>query len=267
MAASLLGLGLALAAGPAAAESNPLSAPAPPPSLFPVPANQVPGIPGTPAGPPPQVIHFAPSTQAVSATSTAVWQTSKPGKPPFPAFQPVAMQAPVPPRRSQEESVGYGVQTETPGPSLLFRLESERDLKERLRQEARQVSSTLPVIFPEEPILTREKYTPRRLPAAVEIAEPHYVCYGRLLFEQINSERYDWDLGIIHPLVAAGQFYWDIITLPYHLATRPCEHYECSAGYCLPGDPVPLYCYPPEFTQTATVAEAAVVAALFFAFP
>ena len=55
--------------------------------------------------------------------------------------------------------------------------------------------------------------------------------------------------------------------LPYHMATDPCRKCECSAGYCLPGDPVPLLCYPPQLSLTGAVAEAATIAALFAIFP
>jgi hypothetical protein len=93
------------------------------------------------------------------------------------------------------------------------------------------------------------------------------VCYGRLLFEQKNLERYGWDLGFITPFVSAGKFYWDVVWIPYHIWTAPCRQYECSAGYCLPGDPVPLLIYPPELSLTGTVMEAGTIVALFAIFP
>jgi hypothetical protein len=107
----------------------------------------------------------------------------------------------------------------------------------------------------------------RTFPPAQEVVEPYYVCYNRLLFEERNSERYGWDLGFIQPFVSAGAFYWDVVALPYHLGTEPCRHYECGAGYCLPGDPVPYLLYPPELSLTGTVLEAGTIVALFGIFP
>jgi hypothetical protein len=51
------------------------------------------------------------------------------------------------------------------------------------------------------------------------------------------------------------------------LGTRPFEQYESSAGYCLPGDPVPYLLYPHEFSITGTVAEGMAAAVLLAAFP
>ncbi len=157
------------------------------------------------------------------------------------------------------------IPTRPPGPDQLFQLESEPALRERLLEEARRKKAP-PPLFPAEP--------PREAPFAgrfwdhrVTFVEPSYVCYGRLYFQQINAERYGWDLGWIHPLISVGKFYWDVATLPYQLATDPCRCYDCSAGYCLPGSCVPLLCYPPEWSVTGSLAEAAVIAALFLIFP
>jgi hypothetical protein len=136
-----------------------------------------------------------------------------------------------------------------------------------MRQEARQRPTLERITFPEEPILSKEAYTPRVFPPSQEVVEPNYVCYERLYFEQINSERYGWDLGFIDPFVSAGKFYFDVVVLPYKVWTEPCRKFECSAGYCLPGDPVPLLLYPPELNITGTVMEAGTIVALFGIFP
>jgi len=99
------------------------------------------------------------------------------------------------------------------------------------------------------------------------MVEPPYVCYRRLYFEQINSERYGWDLGLGYPLLSAGVFFWDVALLPYHAFTEPFRRYECNAGYCLPGDPVPLLLYPPELNLPGALAEAAVISLGFAIFP
>ena len=96
------------------------------------------------------------------------------------------------------------------------------------------------ISFPDEPLLSREPYQGRHWARLVESVEPGYVCYGRLYFEQPNSERYGWDLGIFQPVAATGVFCVDSLLLPVKLATLPLRCHECSAGKCLPGDPVPL---------------------------
>jgi hypothetical protein len=164
-----------------------------------------------------------------------------------------------------DTSLGTNIPLGPPGPDYLFQRDSEKSLMERMRQKALDQNER--IIFPEEPVISRDTYTPRSFPLAVEVVEPNYLCHKRLLFEDLNSERYDWDLGIIQPVVSLGLFYKDIVLWPYHYFTRPCECYECSAGYCLPGDPVPYLCYPPEISVTGAIAEAGVVAGLFAAFP
>ena len=123
--------------------------------------------------------------------------------------------------------------------------------------------------IPDEPVLSRETYYGRGAawPHTTELVAPNYVCYGRLLFQQTNMERYGWDLGILSPVISGAEFFFDVFTLPYHVATAPWRCYESSAGYCLPGDPVPLLLYPPELSLTGLAAEAAVVTGLVFIFP
>jgi len=190
-----------------------------------------------------------------------------------PAVRPVAMQTPARDvgTRAPEEGQEYEVQLEPPGPLRLFRLESEKALQERMRQEVRERtppgSAPERIVFPEEPVITRQLYAGRTFPPGNLQVEPIYLCYGRLYFEQINAERYGWDLGPIHPLISTAGFCWDLLTLPYHLGTEPCRRYECSAGYCLPGSPVPLLLYPPELSLTGLALEAGTVTALFAIFP
>jgi hypothetical protein len=71
-----------------------------------------------------------------------------------------------------------------------------------------------------------------------------------LFFEQLNFERYGWDLGPVTPFLSAGKFYFDLAALPFCVAMDPCRCCECGTGYCLPGDPVPLLLYLPECRWT-----------------
>src|SRR5262249_1547545 len=144
-------------------------------------------------------------------------------KPILPTGRQAAMQRPTTPlpppsredtRGPSDDQPEYMIQPEPPGPERLFRLESELALQERMRQEARQRPMLERIAFPEEPVLSREAYTPRVFPPAKEIAEADYVCYDRLYFEQINLERYGWDLGFISPFVSAGTLFLDVVAPP-----------------------------------------------------
>jgi len=155
--------------------------------------------------------------------------------------------------------------TELPGPERLFRRQSEREFFERLREDYREKRDR--IIFPKVEALTTERYQKRQFPPRVEGVEPHYVCHGRLLFEQPNFERQGWDLGILTPICNLGVYYYDLALLPYHAWTRPVQLTDCSAGKCLPGDPTPLYLYREQFSVSGLAAEAAVVTGLFYLFP
>jgi hypothetical protein len=188
---------------------------------------------------------------------------------PLGAIQPARFQVPPPQQPLGTEDANQPtIQLEPPGPLRLFRLETEAAFHERLRQEARERPTTEPPIeFPSEPAVTGGGPLQRSFAPMTEFAEPNYVCYGKLFFEEKNEERYGWDLGFFQPLVSAGEFYFDLITLPYQIGSAPCQYFECSAGYCLPGDPVPYLLYPPGFSVTGLMAEAGTAVALLAIFP
>lgn len=171
------------------------------------------------------------------------------------------------PRAADAENVNPQIQLNPPGPERLFRLETEAAWKERMRQEALERVPPERIVFPDEPILSKEPYMPRAFPPLTEVVEPHYVVYGRLYFQQRNFERYGWDLGFITPFVCAGKFFWDVAWLPYHAGTEPLRKWDTSAGQCLPGDPVPLMIYPPRLSLTGLLAEAGTIVTLFAVFP
>jgi hypothetical protein len=129
------------------------------------------------------------------------------------------------------------------------------------------ISDKYSFVIPDYPPAPKEKYVFRRWDPLTELVEPPYVCYRRLYFEQINSERYGWDLGLGHPLLSAGIFFSDVAWLPYHALTEPFRRYECNAGYYLPGDPVSLMIYPPKLSLTGALAESAVIGIGFAIFP
>ena len=150
---------------------------------------------------------------------------------------------------------------------LTGKLESEKMLRRRFLQEAKNRGEPGGITFPDEPEIATGPYVGRNWPRMVCTAEPNYVGYNRLLFNQINLERYGWDLGAITPFVSAGLFFKDVLFLPYHLATDPFRLYEYNTGYCLPGDPVPLLLYPPEISFTGALAEMGAIVTLVAVFP
>jgi hypothetical protein len=159
------------------------------------------------------------------------------------------------------------IRLDPPDKDTLFRLESEEAWKQRLKVEATGRSPRESVTFPDEPVLTKDAFYGRHWPGRSMVVEPYYVGYKRLLFEDLNLERYGWDLGPVQVPLAAANFYKDIVLLPYHVFTDPVRCYEYSTGYCLPGDPVPFYLYPPELSESGAVGEAAGVVALLAIFP
>jgi hypothetical protein len=158
-----------------------------------------------------------------------------------------------------------------PKPDRVFRLESEPALLERMAREATLGENPLGLRYQ----FVTPNYPPARPPGSVErpweplaeVVEPAYLCYGRLYFEQINQERYGWDLGCLQPLISTGIFYFDLAMLPYNAATDPLRRYECNTGYDLPGDPMPLLLYVPERSLTGVLAEATAIGLMFVIFP
>jgi hypothetical protein len=157
-------------------------------------------------------------------------------------------------------------------PKRVFRLESEAQLRQRMARESQEGNNPLnlkyDIFFPNYPSIPKETFVSRSWAPLGEIVDPPFVCYRRLYFEQINFERYGWDLGpLCDVLLSQGAFYFDLITLPYHAGTDLCRRYECNTGYYLPGDPAPLLLYPPRLSLTGALAEATAIGLGFVIFP
>jgi hypothetical protein len=159
------------------------------------------------------------------------------------------------------------IQTEPPGLEVLASVvQTDQSLQERIRQENRERTGVR-AEFPPDPVLSEQRYGGRRWgPLNMHVA-PYYVAHNRLLFQQINFERYGWDLGPITPIVCAGMFLFDFVTVPYNVFKAPCRCYETNLGYCLPGDPVPLMLYPPEWSLTGLAGEVGAILTLVAIFP
>jgi hypothetical protein len=286
MAASLLGLGLLLGGTSATAQDLSGLPPIPDPPAVKMPAGPAP-LPLGPAAMPSGSSIILPPATDTPHTETHPPRREKTlhfSREPAPSVRTVGTTAPTqrvaiqvtnPPRNRNprrelqaEESVQYTVPTELPSPDRLWKvMQSDKNLMEMIRQEKRSQNIVERIVFPEEQPISKVAYAGRRWEPLTEEVQPGYVIYQRLLFEQKNAERYGWDIGVIHPLVSALAVYCDVVTLPYHIGVRPLQQFDSSAGYCLPGDPVPLLLYPPEWCCAGFGLEAAVVVPLFFAFP
>jgi hypothetical protein len=143
--------------------------------------------------------------------------------------------------------------------------QSDESLMERIRQEYRERG--IAITFPEGPVLSTDTYQGRNYEARKMVVAPNYVIYRRLYFQQLNFERYGWDLGPITPVLSASVFFYDFVMLPYHWGTDVCRCDDNNAGYCLPGDPVPLLLYPPELSLTGAAAEVGTILTLVAIFP
>ncbi len=193
-----------------------------------------------------------------------------PGPRPFPGGQ-LGNRPALVENRGQDQLGSFTIQLDPPGPERLFRLESEDGLRERMRQEKRANPQMERILFPEDVVLTKVPYDPQwrasNWQPIERVVEPAYLVHSRLLYQQLNFERYGWDLGPITPIVSAGSFFADVFLTPYNLAKDPFRRFDSNAGWSLPGDPVPLMVYPIGVSSTGTIAEAAVIFALIACFP
>lgn len=106
---------------------------------------------------------------------------------------------------------------------------------------------------------TKTGFSPTRV-----LLEPGYVVHRRLLFEEMNSERYGWELGMFQPFLSTAYFWKDTLFWPSHLASNLFERFDTSAGKCPPGSPVPYLLYPPKITFRGGVVGAATVLGVVF---
>lgn len=152
---------------------------------------------------------------------------------------------------------------EPPTVGEVFRLDPESKLLEHVnaRRKRDEVLS-----FPKQPTLSQVAFAGRTFSTMGIRTEPNYLCHEKLLFEQLNNDRYGWEVGYLEPLIEVGTFFNHLINLPYRcLAANGC--YDCSAGKCLPGDPVPYLVYPPGFSLSGALFQAGVTIALYAVFP
>ncbi len=158
----------------------------------------------------------------------------------------------------------YKVKTKLPEIEELYRLDAEKALEARIKQEYNKQNDKT-YEFPTQQTLATTTFQGRAYPKSQIMAESNAVCHEKLLFEDKNAERYGWDLGFVQPLVSFGYFTKDVLFLPYHLGSRPhCQ--ECTPR-CLPGDQVPYMIYHEGLTITGVLAETGIALALAMVFP
>jgi hypothetical protein len=136
----------------------------------------------------------------------------------------------------------------------LFRMENEQALFERIRREKTAVQQQEGE-FPEERHLIGMR-APRVFQPQQAIEFPSYVVYQPLYFQQINTERYGWELGVFQPIISTAQFYGDVVLFPYKVAVDPPWHCDANRGYALPGDAEPLRFLTMPFSWRGVAAEA-----------
>jgi hypothetical protein len=234
MLASLVGLGLLLAAGTSQAQ---------------------PGNPGL----------FSANSTPLGDNAPLIFD--KQPNPPSRDFQRASYQIPGPPESAYPANNYKEQKVDPPGPSEIFgHLDSEKGLERRLQQK--QLDDNRKVEdFPSQPPFSREMYAGRYWAPSRSLVEPNYVSYDRMYFEDINSERYGWDLGLLQPVVSAGVFLADFALVPYRFFSEPCRCHESNAGYCLPGDAVPYILYPIGASATGAMGETAAILGLIALFP
>jgi hypothetical protein len=169
------------------------------------------------------------------------------------------------PKKEPPSTAGLPIQLEIPDRERVFRLDTEEQLERRLQKEYEKNEPNKSVEFPPRPDLSGIAYQPRQFQPAQRLIEPHYVMHDKLFFHEANSERYGWELGFLQPIISSAQFFKDVALVSAHLVYQPCKN-ESSAGYCLPGDPVPYLIYPPKVNVAGGVVEAGTILAITLPF-
>ena len=142
-----------------------------------------------------------------------------------------------------------------PSKEELYRVDSESTKFERLKQ-IRKIMNRPDIDFPDEDtIRIRTSLEARKFGSMQATQVASYVVYQPLYFQQINHERYGWELGVFQPLVSTGQFYADVLMFPYKFAANPPWHCDANVGYALPGDPEQLRFLTPPFSWRGVVGQ------------
>lgn len=205
----------------------------------------------------------APRPQLIPADQPVVAMQPQPKTPVTPAAE--VLVAPI----TRERAFRLDDDVELNKRLLAEIVESDRRIKEKANEkfDYNPRNYVPPVRVPLVPVGTPYVAKTASYPPAQSLIEPGYVVHRRLLFEEKNSERHGWDLGIVQPLVSTAFFYKDVLLWPAHLASNLHEPYDTSAGKCAPGSPVPYYLYPEEITLFGGIVGSGVFVGSAFIFP
>jgi hypothetical protein len=187
---------------------------------------------------------------------------------------PVPVQAGQPKQGDQKPptNIDPNKYTVLPDPSVVFMMYDDAQLERAIIEIVRKewgisgVDKTLR--FPDEAPVGVGKYVPKTvnyLPSQVAY-DSLYIVHRRLHFEDKNTERSGWDMGIVQPFVSAMTFYKDFLFWPSHLASGfAYGFWDTDRGKCSPGSPTPYMLYPPGLTTTGSAFEAVIVTGAVFA--
>jgi hypothetical protein len=207
----------------------------------------------------------------------------KPAAQPAPLLQTKPIDQDIPPSTSKKQPIPAVPESEIrlPPRQSVFGIvyddpQLEKAVMDRLREDLKREKKYSPdqeryLVFPPMPVISPPgvayQAKTSTYPPHQAILEPGYVVHRRLHFEELNAERYGWDLGPLQTLVSAAYFFGDVLAWPHSLASG-CEYgfWETSAGKCAPGSPVPYYLYPPKITASGSAFETLVVLTTAFAF-
>ena len=244
--------------------------------------NKLPSVPVPPISAPPGVLPPAPNP---IPGRVVVFQkpagTDAPGGQPRPKSDGTGQPAPAPqpgvapPVPAQPGLAPAIASAASPfAKEKVFRCYDDAELHERIVQELMKELPgrdrhyfRLPESVPLVPRGTPYQPTTAGYPAMRALLEPTYVVHRRLYFEEKNSERYGWELGIAQPIISTLAFYKDTLLWPSKAASNLFERYETSAGKCPPGSPVPYFLYPPEIDLFGASVGAGVFVGGAFLFP
>lgn len=199
-------------------------------------------------------------------------------KPPAPEPKPGEPKVEVPAGPKEKSEPGGALPDkpgEAPARELVFRLSGDDELNKRVLTELNPKADAQKAAgykFPAgQPLVPAgTQYVPKTYsyPVSQSTLEPTWVAHRRLYFEQMNSERGLWDAGLLQPVFSTAHFYKDVLFWPHAIGSAVChDRYDASAGKCLPGDPTPLYLYPPGFTAGGLLLQATTVTGFAFIFP
>jgi hypothetical protein len=242
------------------------------------------GLAQVPALPPPPVpadTRWAPPPPLPSAAAPAPYRPLVPTAPPGTAAtrpvltlqKPAGQDAPQPDPKAPADPAEPKKDRDPPKAAetggdtdkqKLFRLEADPLLFRRITRELYDaqverdrrsppdaaITPVTPAFFtppPSDPLVpagTRYVAKTASYPGGQALLEPGYVIHRRLYFEELNSERHGWEVGIAQPALSTLLFWKDTVLWPAKLASNCLERYDASAGKCPPGSPVPYYYYP-----------------------